>query len=536
MYVKVFRLKIVLTAPATEMSEYNENPAIGFSAGFSKVFFVPRSYLLNKLYRRVPCSEDYRVKYAPLGLRVIEASLIDRSVNADEIGIVHPDDLEHVVNEDTRIIGIGVKDPLGFGYVSLTYSAIVGLGEPINRFEFNLLMKRIKRLRKKYKFHVVLGGPGAWQILRYAQPEKLGISCIVQGEGEEVAPIIMSKLLSNEPVDKVVEGNGVDASRIPVVRGGTIYGAVEITRGCGRGCAFCSPTMQMKRDIPIDKVLRNIEVNLVNEQSKALLVTEDLFLYGSRIPYEPNADALKKLISSIVSLKKLGLRRIQVTHISLASALYRSDLLRTVSEQLYEFAWFKLGKRTVLTTEVGIETGSARLMKMHMLGKTKPFKPEEWFNVVLNSLTLLDENGWAPCATIIVGLPGETYEDAYQTLKLIEEISSMGLKPLLVPLIFVPLGSCKLRNESLRAFDDLMDVQVSIFSKCWKHNVKVYGLEHFKKYSFSERALLRITGLIYKYLVARRRSWRKHIVDEVYGEVIKQLKISKNYRGDGVGF
>ncbi|MEM1791099.1 MAG: hypothetical protein QXX26_05075, partial [Desulfurococcaceae archaeon] len=91
-------MKIVLTAPATEMSEYNGNPAIGFSAGFSKVFFVPRRYLLDKLYRRVPCSEDYRVKYAPLGLRIIEASLTSSVVSEDEIGIVHPDDLEKVVN------------------------------------------------------------------------------------------------------------------------------------------------------------------------------------------------------------------------------------------------------------------------------------------------------------------------------------------------------------------------------------------------------------------------------------------------------
>lgn len=529
-------MKIVLTAPATEMSEYNENPAMGFSAGFSKVFFIPRSYLLNKLYRRVPKNSDYRVKYAPLGLRVVEAVLSNNGIRCDDIGIVHPDDLEHVVDENTKIVGVGVKDPLGLGYVSLTYSAIIGLGDPINKYEFNLLMKRIKRLRKRYKFHLVLGGPGVWQILRFSNPDKLGVSCIVQGEGEEIVPIVFSKILSNEPVDKVVEGNSIDASRIPIIKGATIYGAVEITRGCGRGCAFCSPTLQRKRDIPLDRVVKNIEVNLREGQDKALLITEDLFLYGSRIPYEPNADAIRKLIASVASMKKLGLKKIQITHMNLASALYRSDLFKHISEDLQEFAWFKLGKRTVLTTEVGIESGSANLMKTHMLGKTKPFKPEEWFNVVLDSLTLLDENGWAPCATIIVGLPGETYEDAYQTLKLVEEISARGLKPLLVPLLFVPLGSCKLRNESLRVFDDLMDVQVSIFAKCWRHNVKVYGADHFKKYSFSERALMRVLGLTYKYMVARRKPWRKLIVDEVYGEVIKQLKTSKELVGDGVSY
>jgi hypothetical protein len=43
-------LKIVSTAPATEMSEYNKNPAIASVSPFSKPFFVPREFLLkNKI-------------------------------------------------------------------------------------------------------------------------------------------------------------------------------------------------------------------------------------------------------------------------------------------------------------------------------------------------------------------------------------------------------------------------------------------------------------------------------------------------------
>lgn len=39
-------LKVVLTAPATEMSEYNGNPATAFASGFSKPFFIPRLCLV----------------------------------------------------------------------------------------------------------------------------------------------------------------------------------------------------------------------------------------------------------------------------------------------------------------------------------------------------------------------------------------------------------------------------------------------------------------------------------------------------------
>jgi len=155
----VMHVKIVLTAPATEMSEYDEkNPAIAFSAAFPKLRAIPRSYLKKHLYPPIPKIDGYRVKYAPLGLRRIEAALIESKLfREDDIAIVHPDDLDKVVGEDTRIIGVSVKDPFGLAYVSLTYSVLIGIGETINKYEFNYLMKKIDRLRRKYKFLVVMG-------------------------------------------------------------------------------------------------------------------------------------------------------------------------------------------------------------------------------------------------------------------------------------------------------------------------------------------------------------------------------------------
>jgi radical SAM superfamily enzyme YgiQ (UPF0313 family) len=39
-----------------------------------------------------------------------------------------------------------------------------------------------------------------------------------------------------------------------------------------------------------------------------------------------------------------------------------------------------------LSGQTGIETGSPRLIKDHMMGKCKPFKPEDWPHVVTNAL------------------------------------------------------------------------------------------------------------------------------------------------------
>jgi len=514
-------LKIVLTAPATELSEYNGNPAIAFGAGFSKPWFIPREYLVGRFYKPVPKDNSYRLKIAPLGLRMIEASLIEYGgFRKDDIGIVHPDDLDKVVDNDTKIIGVSVKDPLGLGYVSLTYSTLLGMGEPINKHEFIYLTKKISSLKKKYRFKTVIGGPGVWQLLKVDNPFDSHYDLIFIGEGEISIPEIFKSLISNRPLPRIVYGKPANTEHIPLLKGGTIYGAVEITRGCGRGCKFCSQTTTPKRSISIDKILKNIIVNINNNVNKVLLVTEDIFLYGTRIPWEPNEDALKKLILSIKALENKGLEYINFTHLNLATALYRKDLIKWLTDELHEYSMYTLGGKKVLATEVGIETGSPRLIKIHMLGKAKPYDPEQWPQVVLDSLILLDELGWAPLASIIIGLPGETLEDARKTLDLIDNIVSHKLRVFLVPILFVPLGQSMLDNESFRLFKELFHEQIELFTICWKHNIRVWGPGFFDNMGSPEKIMFKIMSRLYKLIYMHRFQWRKYIGSKIYEELM----------------
>ena len=81
--------KIVLTAPATEMSDFNKNPFIAFTGGFSKGF-IPLRFLRKYLYPPVESDGNSIAKYAPYGLRKIEASLIENGFDESEIAVVHP--------------------------------------------------------------------------------------------------------------------------------------------------------------------------------------------------------------------------------------------------------------------------------------------------------------------------------------------------------------------------------------------------------------------------------------------------------------
>ena len=512
---------IVLTAPSTEMSEYEGNHAIPFAAGFSKPWFIPRFFLKRVFFKPVP-SSSLEVSIAPLGIRRLEASLVRSGFKPSDVVVVHPDDLSRAVGPNTRVIGISSKDPLGLGYVSITYSSMLDLGEPINKLEFERLMRAVERAKAKYGVKVVVGGAGAWQLLRPEAKGLFDVDVVFIGEGEVTGPEVFWKLVRGKEVPKVVEGKQASVDEIPMILKPSIYGSVEISRGCGRGCAFCSPTMQRRRFMSISRVVEEVELNVKCGVTDTLLVTEDVFMYGVKSPdFKPNREAVEALFEALLSVK--GLNSIQVTHANLAAVNADRELARYVAEILREKSSYTLHGKQVATVEVGVETGSPRLLRRWMAGKCKPFKPEDWPDVVVSSLSFMEDYEWVALCTILVGLPGETDEDAERTIRLIEEIRSMGLRTFLVPLIFVPLGTCSLRDEVLKSFNELSQRQIDVFALCWEHNVKVWGPGFFKSQPYWAKVGFKLASkLLYRLKYRRGDEWRRVIADRVF-DALKQL-------------
>ena len=57
--------------------------------------------------------------------------------------------------------------------------------------------------------------------------------------------------------------------------------------------------------------------------------------------------------------------------------------------------------------EMGIETGSPRLIELIMPGKVRPFKSSEYPDIVEQAVGVLNDNRWIVCGTMIVNFPGE---------------------------------------------------------------------------------------------------------------------------------
>jgi len=138
----------------------------------------------------------------------------------------------------------------------------------------------------------------------------------------------------------------------------------------------------------------------------------------------------------------------------------------------------------------------------------------------------MEDYDWVALATILIGLPGETDEDTQHTVKLIENIESMGLKTFLVPLTFVPLGTCVLRDAALNSFNDLSEGQVDVFASAWEHNIKVWGPDFFKSPPYTsywaKLGFKLASRLLYNLKYKRSDKWRRAIANRIF-ESLKQV-------------
>ena len=466
-------IKIVLTSSATEMSDFFNNPFVAFTTSFGKGPF-PLSFVRKTLYPPVDRRADGRARFAPYGLRKVEAMLLGSGFTEKEVAVVHPDDLEDFVGPETKVLGISSMDPTGMGYVSKTYSTIVGGGEPMNAVEFQKLVTHPSI--KKFKPKIIVGGFGAWQLERKHVSDSYGVDCVLLGGRPGPIVDVFKKAVNDEALPRIVKADesisNWDYNTImPLVKHAGIHGAVEISKGCGRNCQFCTPTMQHKVDVPLEKIMKEVALTTAEGSDHISLITEDLFLYGSKDKkFIPNREAVVNLVKCVADYP--GVKSIQASHMSLAPVVHDPQMVKELAEILIDRSWYSFGKKAIITAETGIETGSTRLMKKYMAGKMLPFKPEEWQDVVTNAFGILNDNNWYPLATLIIGLPDEREEDVLQTLELMDRLKDYNA--FYVPLFFVPLENCVLMNKKGAGLDSLSQARWDFFVKCWAYNVRIW--------------------------------------------------------------
>ncbi|MEM2636984.1 MAG: radical SAM protein [Candidatus Korarchaeota archaeon] len=459
--------KIILTASEVEMCDFGQDPFIAFGAGFPTTFFF--LHLVDEWLSHPGTVDGIRARLAPYGLRKVEAALLEYGFDEKEVAVVHPKELPKAVGDQTRVVGISSMDPLGYAFVSLTYSALVGgSDESWTAKYFRKLMnnKYIKKIPVK-----ILGGAGAWQVDTDIARTRLGINTVIVGEGLKEVPSLFEKAVKGESIPKSVHTKQDPLVEVPTIRGASINGTVRITRGCGRGCHFCTPTMRKRDSVPLEQIIAEAKVQAAYGYDMITLVTDDFFLYKLDNPkFIPNHAALVELFTELTKIKEI--RYIQPAHAALAPVIVGRKTFEEIADITYGYGRYGYRGKNWMAVEVGLESGSPRLMSEHMNGKSIPLDIMKWQEIVEEATGIMNDNGWLPLGTIIVGMPGENEDDVLKTLELIDRLRKYVI--FFVPLLFTPLHECVLRNERRADLRKFSESQWEVFNRAWNHNIHTW--------------------------------------------------------------
>jgi radical SAM superfamily enzyme YgiQ (UPF0313 family) len=461
---------IVLTASRSEISRYSGDPFAAFMSTFPYKW-VPR-FLLKEEWFDPEDMEDGTAKFVPYGLRKIETILVDE-FGEENVATVHPENLEKFVGPNTKVVGVTSMDPMGMAYVSITYNSMIGIGgASVDEVEFQRVLEN--PVLKKYGPKIIVGGSGAWQVRDAGKIDEFGIDTLVHAESELIIRDLFRNALDGGALPREVHGSHVPLDKVPQISNAASYGVVEITRGCGRGCQFCSPTNKSRYSIPHDFIMKEVETNIKGGSKSIFTATEDMFLYNCGPKFVPNREAVVKLYRSIADYP--GVEHIHLSHSSLAPAVHDPKMVEELTEVLMPKTKYVQGfrgyKKSFVTVLFGIETGSIRLMEKYMRGKALPYDVKDWHEVVTQGVGVFNDNGWRPMGTIITGWPGETEDDTLESLELLDRLK--GSELFYVPLLFIPLEDSKLRDTKRISLKDMTETQWEIIANCWSENIKVW--------------------------------------------------------------
>lgn len=474
--------RILLTCDRTLMSDYHHNEFLGFGT-CAPPNFIPET-LYSFLFFPPVKSRNGVPAAAPYGLRKIEAQLLGEGF---DVLTISPQSIEDYVDE-AKVLGIHVMDPFGLGPASSTLSAIFRKEPFLARHFRNLLETPGIKRAKRHGLRIVVGGQGAWQFqYRSKFVEKYGIDCVVEGEAEKIVGKIFRDALDGKelPEHYVASFDETPSlEEIPNIVNPSINGLIEIGRGCCRGCKFCSVTLRPLRWYSYEKIQQELDVNVKGEKSSYIcLHGEDVMLYGSTNTL-PSDEKLLKLHE--LAMKRCG--GLVWSHCSLAAVACKPKLFSKVSEIV-------LQKQSFWGAEIGIETGSPRLVKKIMPAKTHPFKPEEWAEVVHTGMGLMHESKFVPACTLIVGAPEETEDDVIKTIELVDDLRHY--RSLIVPLYFVPLG--RLKDEKWFKDVETSELYTELLKRCLEHDL--YWVDDLINMSFSGKAYRQVLQLFYRLFV-----------------------------------
>jgi len=353
------------------------------------------------------------------------------------------------------------------------------------------MLKDIYQAKNEYDFKVVGGGAGAWQWRSFDDnvSEEV-IDVIYEGYFEVLGPELFTRLLNGQKTEEYICEKDTAIEKTEPVCGASMLGIVELSRGCGRGCKFCTMKNKKMRHIDSDIILADIETNVANGIKSVVSGSEDFFRYGAD-GIKPDYD---KLFDLLVQMRKIkGLSFMQIDHGNVTSVMQLSD------EQLRELrkllTWEK--NTDYLWVNMGIESANGELVAKNCPGKIKPFRAEDWEDIVRQAAEKISRCGFFSVFSIILGLPGETPDDINRTIDLIEFLGKKNA--VIFPIFYEPVSKEEIENNNRFTINDMRQKHLELYSKCYEINFKkvpklFWDNQRAGGVGLTRRSLMRLLG------------------------------------------
>ena len=290
---------------------------------------------------------------------------------------------------------------------------------------------------------VIAGGPHP--SARPVKVLRLGADAVVVGEGEEALPALLERVSCGESPaglpgvailgagDDLVQGprpRPIDLDAYPPLGvAHRRFGPIEITRGCPCACAFCQTSFlfggrMRHRSVAgaVDWVRRAME----GGYSYVRFTTPNAFAYQSEDNGRTaNLEAIECLLREMAAL--VGRERVYF-------GTFPSEVgPETVTPEAVDLVRRYCGNDNLI---FGAQTGSDRLLRALRRNHTVADTTRAAEIIVAGGLT--------PIVDLIFGLPGEEAEDVAATLRLMENLVTMGA--VLHTHTFMPLPGTPLEN------------------------------------------------------------------------------------------
>lgn len=500
---------VVLVADRTLSADYK----IIFEGIFAtmQTTQVPAAAMRHFVSPKVKVDANGRAAVVPLGLRRVQAALIKYTdLTADDIVCTTPEALPKVLGPWVKVVGVSSSDPLGQG-MSNTTTTSFWEGELYTRLWTRQLLEGIYEAKEKWGFKVVGGGAGAWQWDRY--DDEVADKCIdvvFEGYFENAGPKLFENLIDGKNVESYICEKNTADDKICSIAGASLLGIVELSRGCGRGCKFCTMSRKKMGHLPVDTIISDLETNVSAGVRSVVSGSEDFFRYGSDTT-KPDFDKLCGLLHEMQKIKELSF--MQIDHGNITSLMQLTD------DELIEIrrllTWSK--RSDYLWVNMGVESANGHLVAANCPGKVAPCRPDDWEDVVRQTVDKMSRTGFFSVVSLVLGLPGETPDDVARTYKLVKYLEQKNA--VIFPVFYEPYSVHEIKEGLRFSVEKMRADHLRLYSTCYEVNFRKVPLLFWDNQraggvSWFKRAAMRTLGK------TEVRAWRnkfKKIGNEIAG-------------------